>query len=102
MKSDGLMAALRLILKLEHIKGRRIFLLIDKNPGIRFKEIREITGYDSNDVSHALIKLRGLGLIVSNDGHELTEMGNRTIDVLERLKGDAKINLLMEEMKRRS
>ncbi len=100
MKFDELMAVLKLLMVLEFDKRKQIFILIWKEPGLRYKEIKSKTGWDSNYVNSNLMVLRNNGIVISKDGYYLTEVGEQIVTVLKNMKNEFATNELLVLMKK--
>lgn len=95
MEFDELVAGLKLLLVLGLKPREIIFLLIAKEPGIKFSEIRSRTGFSIAVASHSLTVMKRNVLIKLENGYYLTEVGQLVIPALGSIKKDtAMIKLL--------
>jgi predicted transcriptional regulator len=102
LKEKDIAALFKTIAPLENPTRLKILLLIEQKPGIRFSEIRNETGLDSNNLNHHLIELKKRGFAKSSGGYKITKYGRNASSVIKHIMDDPAMNKLLAQAKRRS
>ena len=89
MDFESIPEYLKLLLPLRNPARLKVFFIIAEFPGLRFRELREKTNLDSNDLNNYLTAMRN-SFLLSNEGgiYSLTKIGNRTYAILQEIGND--------------